>query len=245
MINAKQVAEAVNRIAPFDTQMDMDNCGLLIDCANETDKILVVLDVTEQTIQQAQENGCGIIVSHHPLMYHPIQKLSVGSAELLAVRAGISVIAAHTCWDAADGGVNDVLAQKLKLLNVRTLCGLGRIGDLPDAADAHGFADDVKRALGCGTVTLVDGGREIRTVAVVGGAAGMIDEIIASGAQAFLTGEIKHHEALAARRAGLTVVAAGHFETEAVSLVPLAEKLRESCGEQVIVAKEISPTEYV
>lgn len=245
MTDVKKVVEAVNEIAPFDTQYEWDNCGANIALAGETERVLVALDITQQSVAAAAELGCGIIVCHHPLFFNKVSCLSEDDPAVLAIKHGVSIVAAHTCWDRADGGVNDVIAGMLNLTEVRTFSNLGRTGRLPSVMKPLEFADFVKRAFGCEYVQVVDGGRDIATVAVIGGAAKMVRAVLDSGADAYVTGELKHSEALLARDAGLTVVAAGHFETEAPSGAALAERLRELIDAEVILYDESKPIEYV
>lgn len=239
MVSVKQVADIVNGFAPFDTQWDADNCGINIDCKKPTDKILAALDVTEQTVAQAVSLGCGIIVSHHPLFYSGVKHLTADDVEFMAVQNNVSVIAAHTCWDFADGGVNDLLADILNLTDVTKGEGGARIGSLPAQMTAKQLAEYVKKALSSQNVMYVDGGNRIKRIALVGGQAGfMMKDFIGSEVDAYLTGELSYHAALTARRAGFSAVAAGHHETEAPSVEVLAQKIRERCDAQVFVAQE-------
>lgn len=86
-------------------------------------KCLVCLDATPEALAAAADVGAEAVVSHHPLIYNPLQSLGGDSTQIRAIRAAfenrIAVITAHTNWDAASGGVNDTLAALLGLSNIR------------------------------------------------------------------------------------------------------------------------------
>lgn len=227
MVDARKVAQAIEKIAPESSAMEGDNVGVLLDCGNETNCVLFSLDVTPETLQEAVRLNCGILVTHHPVVMEPIRRFSVQDMIVQAARMGISLIAAHTSYDAARGGVNDVLCGLLGLRRVKPLGGLGRGGAIT-AMPEEEFAAYVKSRLGCDAIRVVPAGKEIKTVAVAGGSAGNYALLAAAeGYDALVTGELKHHEALAAKVAGVCVVCAGHFKTEN----PAMEHLRAAVGE--------------
>ncbi len=214
MTTTGKLNELLNKIAPYELAESWDNCGLLVDCGGEIARVLFALDLTGEVVQEAAERGCGAIITHHPAIFQGVKALAQGDPVLAAARAGISVLAAHTCFDAAQGGVNDQLCALLGLRETELFAGIGRGGRL-DKTDAQGLAALVKQALGCETVRYVDGGRAIERVAVIGGAAGeFVGQAGWQDYDAFVTGELKHHEAVFARQLGMTVIAAGHYETE-------------------------------
>ncbi|MBQ3094686.1 MAG: Nif3-like dinuclear metal center hexameric protein, partial [Clostridia bacterium] len=147
--------------------------------------------------------------------------------------SGIAAFAAHTNLDAADGGVNDALAAAIGLTDVKVVFGgIGREGTLPEAMTPSAFAAMVAERLG-GAVQLREGASLVKTVALVGGAGG--DFVEDTAADAFLTGELKHHEWLALPE-HLTVVSAGHYATENVVVEPLCARLREALPTLKVVA---------
>jgi dinuclear metal center YbgI/SA1388 family protein len=136
------------------------------------------------------------------------------------IRAGVSLYAAHTTFDRAAGGINDMLAGRLGLVDVVTAAGpedgLMRVGALPEAMAEPAFFAHVKRALGADSlrVSAWPGG-PVRTVAVLGGSGGDFAAAAKeAGADALVTGEAKHHHFLEAQARGLLLVEAGHYATE-------------------------------
>ena len=125
MITVQDVARAVDGIAPFDTQLDWDNSGLLVgDPAGEVDRVLVALDATAEVIREAASLGAQAIVTHHPVIFRGVQRLLAGDPPYEAAARGIAIISAHTCYDMAEGGVNHALADALALYGTARLTGL-------------------------------------------------------------------------------------------------------------------------
>lgn len=251
-MTVKEVYDALQTVAPFETQLDFDNAGLLIGSFHQpVTGIGVVLDVTPQAIGQAQQRGLDCIVSHHPIIFSGLKAIPTESPVYQAIRAGLAVISAHTNLDAAAGGVNDALAAALGLEAVQPL-GLpgdrtppmGRIGRLSAGMDSYGFAAYVSEKLHT-RAKYVPADRPIDTVAVCGGAGeAFIQPAAAAGADALVTADVKHHNLLLARSLGLMVVDAGHFETEQVVIAPLAARLAEATHLPVEVLEQLSPVNY-
>ncbi len=230
MVHAGQIAEIIDRYAPFATAEAWDNCGLILDCGRETDGILFALDVSKATIEEAALLGCGILVTHHPPLIAPQKTFHHEDSMIYAAMRGISLITAHTCLDRAEGGVNDVLAQMLGLRDVAVFAELGRSGSI-DAMPSEDFIRFVQGRIGTESPVCVDSGGEIRRVAVLGGGGGdYLEAAIREGCDAFVTGELKHHEALLAAQNGLCVVAAGHFQTEHPAMEKLCERVGQELG---------------
>ena len=231
------VADVMNRIAPRKLAEEWDNPGLLVgNPAAEVKKIFVCLDATDETITRAIDSDADLIVTHHPIIFHAIKNirtdLPLGKKIERLIKNDVAVFAAHTNLDSAIGGVNDVLAKKIGLVDVKMFgeeeISLGRIGRLSEPMTAEKFAAHVKKVLNADNVRLIDAGNFlINKVGICGGAG---SDIIAKakffGAQAFVTGDVKYHEAQNAVENKIHVVDAGHFATEFPIVRELAETLR-------------------
>ena len=238
-ITVQHVAEVMNRIAPRQLAEEWDNPGLLVGSFNaEVEKIFVSLDVTDEVINSAKNFGADLIIAHHPLIFRAVKNfrtdLPLGKKLETLIKNNIAVFAAHTNLDSVQGGVNDVLAQKLQLVDVKNFgeeISLGRIGKLAEKMTAKDFALHVKKSLNCESVRLVDAGDFL--IEKVGLCSGAGSEFISKakfyGAQAFVTGDLKYHEAQSAVENKIHVVDAGHFATEFPIVHVLAEILREEC----------------
>ena len=222
-----EMLSLLNRIAPFEYVESWDNSGMIIDSGSSYDKVLIALDLTENVIEEAVGSGCGAVVCHHPAIFGGIKSIRWTDPVYKAVKAGLSVFAAHTNFDAADGGVNDVLASLLGLKDTVFMgdCRDGRIGTVAPCSAAD-MAETVKKALSLPFVELADAGREVTKVCVIGGSGGSFaGEVSRLGCDLLVTGECKHSDALLALSLGLSVIAAGHFETENPSMSALRDLL--------------------
>lgn len=220
----KEIYNFINEIAPFNTAMDFDNAGLLVGGMDEdVKKIGVVLDITPDTVEYAKNNGINLIVAHHPVIFAPIKSLKSHTVTFMLAKNNINAICVHTNLDCAKGGVNDALIETLGLENIGTFADsecenlppIGRIGALPHSMTPEEFAKHVKEKLCTDGVTYTPCKKDIKTVAVCGGSGGsMLSDVVKIKADAYVTGEAKHHELLDANNEGISLVLAGHFETE-------------------------------
>ena len=220
------IQRCIHAFAPFDTAEDWDNVGLLVGGpATEVTGILVALDATADAVSTAVKAGANLLVTHHPVIFEPLRRLEADDLPYRLAAAGIGLLAAHTNLDKAAGGVNDTLTELLGLTDVNPAANdLCRIGRLPAPMEPAAFARMVAERLN--TPVRLGGNRTVSTVAVCGGSGGDFLEEIRPLADAYLTGEVKHHQWLAANQAGLTLVEAGHYATEVPVVATLCDRLQ-------------------
>ena len=243
MTTVGEVYKFLQKKAPFELQEDFDNAGFLVGRERtQVSKILVALDITEQVVEEAAEQGVQLIVAHHPVIFGGVRSVTdrtvTGRVLLSLAEQGIAAICAHTNLDAVEGGVNDALALRLGLTDIEQLkqkgvdgqgraYGIGRVGFVTQRP-LYDFAMGVKRLLGSNGLRLVDGGKPVRKVAVGGGAcAGMLDEVLAKECDTFVTSDVKYNHFLDAKAQGLNLIDAGHFPTEDVVCPVLRDWLAE------------------
>ncbi len=230
-MKVRQIYELLDAVAPFETQEPYDNSGLLVGSPEqEVSGILFALDVTQAVISEALSLGANLIVTHHPLMFEAVRRMTDESFEgrliQRMIREGLSLIACHTCLDKASGGINDALAERCALLDVQGE-GFVRVGDLPQPMTAGELKEYLAVALNTDVRLMGDASLQISRLGLCSGAGG--SEWIAArelGAEAFLSGEIKHHHALAMAEAGLPCFECGHFATEQPGIFALADALQ-------------------
>ena len=256
MPTVREIEQRLYEIAPKELAFDWDNVGhLLGDPEQNVEKVLVALDITEAVADEALALGCQLIVAHHPVIFHPAKSITdetVNGQILLALTENkIAAICAHTNLDAVNQGVNDCLAQALKLTNVEQLAqdgedenglpyGIGRVGTAHQTGmAAKDYAVYVKECLDAASVRCADGGRTVSKVAVGGGSCGsMLREVQAAGCDTFVTADVKYDQYLEAKALGITLMDAGHFATEHVICQPLANRLAEHFEQiEVFVSK--------
>ncbi|BEU87131.1 hypothetical protein TAMA11512_05950 [Selenomonas sp. TAMA-11512] len=233
--------------APKRLAEEWDNPGLLVGSpAKEVRKVYVTLDITEELIEEAVREEVDMIVAHHPLLFRAVKSIRtdqpLGRMLQKLLAADIAVFAAHTNLDAAVGGVNDVLAERLGLRNVVPLqpqeeegTGLGRMGELSETLSERDFIARVKASLGVASLRLAGGSnpaRRIRKVAVCGGSgAEFIRRAVFLGADAYVTGDVKYHDGQLAKENDILVLDAGHKPTEELMVGPLADRIRKGIKE--------------
>ncbi len=249
MRRVEEIAQYIDMWAPFDTAEEFDNVGILLKSQNPVEKVLVALDLTEETYRQACEMGADLMVTHHPILFRPLKKMTYRDLVFQLTQKGISVISAHTNLDKAQGGVGDALAKALKLMDVQLLEGteeMGRIGLLSEEMPADAFAEYVKTMLGCQAVRYTWVEKPIKKVALLGGGGDFCWEAaLQAGADAYVTGEGKHHIFLQAQKEGFCYLDAGHFETEKWICPILARELQKAFPDlQIQVAKQESPYRF-
>ena len=237
----------IDSIAPFDTQAEFDNSGFLIgDPAQEVTTILLALDVTPAVIDEAAECGAQLIITHHPLLFSPLRRLTEEDYEGRLIRRltreNISLISAHTNLDQAPGGINDSLAEICGLTDVQGE-GFFRCGSLSEPLTAYEYAGFLRERLGDSVRLMGPEDAVIRRVGLCSGG-GSDEWTLAAGAgcDAFLSGEIKHHHALAMAESGLVGMECGHFATEFPGVSVLASALQNAlcaiqCNMRVFVSE--------
>lgn len=228
------IYDIINGAAPFDSQLAFDNSGLLVgDRAAEVTRAVICLDITREVIAEAAGMNANLIISHHPVIFDPIKSLSSRDPAYLLAKNGIAALCCHTNLDISPVcGVNVALANKLGLRNIRPEEAFGEdcvlySGELPEPMEPEDLALRVKERLSAGAVKLIPGEGTVKRVFLCSGAGGEFAPYAAMrGGDAYITGEMKHHEALEARKTGLTCVVAGHYETERVFAEYLAAYLK-------------------
>ena len=236
MPNVQEIFEILAAWAPLELQMDFDNSGFLVGRKEKpVCRALLSLDITDDVISEALEKGADLIISHHPLIFHPLKALTgegPGRKALRLAENGLAAICMHTNLDIADGGVNDVL---IRLLGAEPegavdAVGCGRIGTLPEPMALKDFLALCKARLHSKGLRYVDGGRPVRRLGVLGGAGGdELRDALAKGCDTYVTADVKYHVFLEAAEEGINLIDADHFCTEDPVIPVLARRLREAC----------------
>lgn len=252
MPRAGEIEQAIFEIAPRDCAQNWDNVGLLVGRPDqEVKKLLVALDITETVIEEAECWGADLIVAHHPVVFHGQKSLTdrdvVGRRLLRLAEGHISAICMHTNLDIAQGGVNDVLAGVLGIMNPEpfTSEGVGRCGWREEPMALPDFVRLVSRALGCNGVRYADAGKPVHRVAVGGGACGEFeDAAIYAGCDTFVTSDLSYHQFVDAKSKGINLIDAGHFPTEDPVCARLISYIRQ-CFPEITVEKSTSHGEVI
>lgn len=234
MTTVQDILQFMEQVAPQNMKMEWDNVGLLVGSKNDpVSKILVALDPFEHVCLEAADFGAQLLITHHPLIFHGMKSVtdetSVGRGVRILIRNGINAINAHTNYDCAAGGVNDVFAGLLGLEDITVVQSMDapllRTGNVPEQP-LERFLATVKEKLRCKGLRYVDAGKPVHKVAVGGGAcSGGIEDAVQAGCDTFVTSDVGYNRFWDAHDMGLNMIDAGHFQTENPSMLVLAEKI--------------------
>ncbi len=261
-VTVADVTELIEDAVPVSLQESWDNSGLLIGFPEKhVRKLITCLEITEAVADEAVAAGADMIVSHHPLIFSGIRKLSYDSSEDRAVMKlvsnGISVYSCHTPFDKVRGGNNDIIAERLRLSSVKNLRGddvaspskmaenrdeadIGRIGRFRKPLTymqaielaANQLNMSIRQLRACGDLN-----SEITSVGICTGAGSDMAEMAAdAGCQLFITGDVKYHEAQAAAARGICLLDAGHYGTEKF----FAQAMRELLEKKIAGKAEVT-----
>ncbi|NOX80029.1 MAG: Nif3-like dinuclear metal center hexameric protein [Deltaproteobacteria bacterium] len=237
----QDILNIIETLAPASLAEPWDNVGLMIGSpADPVTSILLGLDPTTALLDEAGSLNADLAITHHPVIFHPLKSVRLEQPDGRFIRQAlirrINVISCHTNLDSTVNGVSDTLARQLGLGGVAALvvdgktdetCGLGRIGDYAAPVAAAEFVRRLKEI--CRPPWLLTAGprpEKISRVAVCGGSCSEYAEIaLQSGAQVFVTAEVKHSVARWAEQAGLWIIDAGHYATESPAMHQFALQL--------------------
>jgi len=247
----EDILGVLEKIASFGSAESWDNVGLLVgDPTSPVTGILVALDPTDAVLDEALALQANLIVTHHPIIFHPLKAIRSdrypGALLHRAIANHLNLIGCHTNLDAAPGGVNDALAVLLGLIDVKpletadgaghamssaNLAGMGRYGRFSEPVAGPDFLTLLCRALNLDTVAVAGTlPALVETVAVCGGSGSdLASTAREAGAQVLVTAEIKHSTGRWAEANDFCLVDGGHFATENPVVMPLAERIKEFC----------------
>ncbi len=242
MATVKDIYNFIDTFAPFNTQEEWDNSGLLIGEENKNvNKIMLALDITADVINQAVKTNCDLIITHHPIIFKPVSNVLSDSLIYKLITNNISIICAHTNYDKAVGGVNDTLCGIIDLTYSKVEKTCLNIGELSCEMTSKQFADYLKDKLG-GTVRYNTLNKDVKRVAVCSGSGSDYLELAKElNCDALVTGDASHHAFLDANEMNICLFACGHFETENIAIKPLLEKIQNQFNIECILATQITP----
>lgn len=245
-ILVKDVLEAIDSIAPWDLAEAWDNSGLQVgNPESVVRRIGISLDVTQEVINESISSGIDCLITHHPFLFKPLKKIDFSSHEGIviqkAAKSGLSIISAHTNFDVAVNGLNDILSYRIGLRETAALVrakgtgdldkqtGIGRVGHFVSDISLSELAMLVKETLGLKNLRYVgDPNKILKKAAVCSGSGGsLLNDFFRSGADVYISGDIKYHEARDVEARGLAIIDIGHFGSEILMVPALAERLRD------------------
>lgn len=249
------IIRVLNDLAPPSLAEEWDNIGLQLgDPAGSVKKIWVALDPTIHVVKAACAQDVDMLITHHPLIFKPIKAIDfqtpLGAIIDLASRHHLAIFAAHTNLDNAWGGLNDILAHRVGLKDLKPLAagaeakqfdcendplvskpsrpGIGRVGHLEHSTDLKSLVLTIKKVMDLKFIKYSgDPDLSIKTVAIcTGSGSGLLSNFLVSGAQAYISGDLRYHDARDVEAAKLGIIDIGHFSSEHFIVNDLAERLK-------------------
>lgn len=259
-MRCSEVMNILESLSPVMFAEKWDNVGLLVGREDKTvHKVMLALDATEDVIEQAVLQGVDLLLTHHPLLFSSIKRITeadfTGRRLLKLIRNDICYYAMHTNFDVM--GMADAAADALGLERCEALEityedeisqeGIGRIGKSSKKMTLEQMAALCKDAFSIDNVRVYgDAKSEVELVAVVPGSGkDYIDAALEKGADVFITGDIGHHNGLDAMEQGLAIIDAGHYGVEKLFVPYMAEFFADQMPELTVVKAMENPPFYV
>ena len=234
----------MEQIAPPVLSEAWDNTGLLLgDAASPVQRVMTCLTLTPESVREAIAGGAQLVLSHHPLPFKPLAKITTdsfaGRAVWTLAKHGISVYSPHTAWDSAMDGINAQLARKLSLLDIEPLVpspqhelGAGRCGTLAKPSDLSALSRKLSQSVPhCRLRGVAFSGTITRVGIGCGSGGSLLSVAAARGCQLFVTGEATFHTCLEAQAMGMGLLMLGHFASEKFAMDQLASRLASAVPE--------------
>jgi dinuclear metal center YbgI/SA1388 family protein len=239
------------QLAPPRLAEHWDNVGLQLgDPSWPVKRVWVALDPLADVVAEACNQKVDMLITHHPLFFKPLKTIDCSTFEgmliLKALTHRLAIFSAHTNLDSAQGGINEVLCRRIGLIHLTVLRpandrpelataeGLGRVGDFLEPVPFQDFVERIKKSLNLSSIRysgVTDS--DISKVAICSGSgAGLMNEFLASGAQVYVSGDFKYHDARLAEAHGRLIVDIGHFPSEHIMVDVLAQRLTDLIEEQ-------------
>jgi len=229
--------------APISLQEVYDNSGLILgDPDDEVSRVLICLDVDIGAIEYAVSQNCQLVLSHHPAIFKGLKNFSETTKEssilIKAIKNDIALYSCHTNFDSAEGGLSDLLCEKLGLKSIKVLkttsfdtaeYGAGRYGEIKPT-DGMEFINRVKAKLSLDCLRYVgDIPQTVTKVAVFNGSfdRDILDNLVGIDPDVFITGDLKYHDAQELLYNGIFTIDAGHYGTEIIFVDEMADIIEE------------------
>ncbi len=243
MTKVSDLCTFLENFAPSALAESWDNVGLIIgDPEQKVCKVMTCLTITPESAAEAIEEQAQLIVTHHPLPFRPLQRITTleTPARLVWELAGakISVYSPHTAFDSTHRGINAQLAEIMELVEVVPIrsgslggdVGAGRMGHLHHPITLAQLVARLRRKLNGATCEANFGAdHPVQSIAIACGSGGsLLAEARRLGCDCFVTGEASFHTVLEASAGGMALLQIGHFTSERFAVEHLAELIQQN-----------------
>lgn len=244
----KEIIKVIETTYPRHAAMAWDNVGLLVGrTGKEVKKIYIALDATDEVIEEAISCGADMLVTHHPMIFSPLKKITdehfIGSRVVKLLQHDISYYAMHTNYDVI--GMADLASKMLKIQNTEVLAedeGVGQVGEFTEDMTVEECCELIKDTFQLSMVKVFgDVSRKVRRAAICPGSGKhMTEYALQKSADVFITGDIDHHEGIDAVAQGLVIIDAGHYGLEHIFIQDMEAYLKKNLDTVEIVTAKIS-----
>jgi dinuclear metal center YbgI/SA1388 family protein len=250
----RDVEVVLEELAPTSLAEDWDNVGWQVHCTtDEVTGVLCAVDATAAVVDEAEQVGANLILAHHPLLFRPLRSVDagsrVGAIVASALHRRISILAAHTNWDAAPGGISWALARELGLQPLEPLlpivgtkgAGMGVVAESREPLSASTLIHQMKAELGSAVSSWVGALDGHRRIGLMGGSGTVgIARAAEAGATLYITADVRYHDAQEAEAAGLSLLVIDHGASERPGMTELGRMLAARLS--VPVTPSLTPT---
>ena len=263
VMQLNSVLNVLQQIAPLEFAESWDNVGLLAGHRNrEITSAMTCLTLTTITLEEAIQQKVQLVICHHPIPFKPLSKITddttTGKLLLQAIESGIAIYSPHTAWDNAKTGINQQLADILKLEMVKPLqpflptvsndgsLGVGRFGKLTPSVSIGDAVERLQVAIPAMQVRHThDRSQRISSLGIVCGSGGSMLSLVARcGCDAMLTGEATYHQCLEAESLGIALLMIGHHASESFAMTDLAMQIRALLPELQVCASKREESQF-
>lgn len=244
MAKTADIIRLIENFAPLEIMEEWDNSGFQVNLHNEeVNKVLLALNIDENTVNQAVFKGCDMIISHHPLIFKPLNRIEEPFV-IKAIQNNIQIYSAHTNLDKAMGGTTDKLIEKLGYKNAKNFNDFVKTVEIDEYCDLSLLTQKIKEILGIPSIKIAgELNKEIKKIAFGAGSCGsFISDFENTGIDLFITGEVKYHEALDAKN--ITIFDLGHFYSEKC-VTEIFKDILEKENVEIVIANEKDIWEFV
>ena len=260
-IKAREIIDRIEEHFPKGLALEWDNPGLLCGSRDKTvRKVMIALDCTDKVVDEAVEKGCDLVLTHHPLIFGSIKAVNdesfIGRRLIKLIKNDISLYAMHTNFDSGKEGMGHIVAERLSLKEICPMeitgqqdgadVGIGTFGELPDSMSAKELSEFIRDRFSIGQVIYYDAGRPIKKAAICPGSGkGMMKYAKELHADAFITGDMGHHDGIDAVSEGITLIDAGHYGLEHIFVPYMKDFLEKHFPGIEIICHELDERRYV
>ena len=249
----RDIMKVIEATYPKHAALEWDNVGLLVGrTEKEVKKIYVALDATDEVIEQAVAANADMLITHHPLLFSPLKKITdehfIGGRVVKLLQHDISYYAMHTNYDVC--GMADISAailgldgaETLEVTDKESMEGIGKVGDFSGPMSLQSCGEFIKEKFQLDSVKVFgDLSSTVQRVAICPGSGkGMTELALEKNADVLVTGDIGHHEGIDAVAQGLAIIDAGHYGLEHIFIEDMANYLRKNVEGIVVETHEIT-----